>query len=367
MCKNTNVIRGLCRQESIIYVIAWFLVFIAPIFNIIEVGDGETVFQWPKLWRAWCQLISFLILFLVHRFVLIPKFIFTKKIKFYIFSVICAIGVFIFVQYHVITAMMPPKHRIENKIDGKPNHGPPGPKLPLMMSSGYALLMLAFTLSIVGMFKNHDDKIRLQEAEKLRLMEEMKFLRAQINPHFFMNMLNNIHSLIDIDPNKAQSVIIELSKLIRHYLYETDNALTPLEKEISIISTYIDLMRGRYPEDIVEINHSFPSHVSPNLMLPSLILMPLIENAFKHGVSYKNRTVIDIAITESAGEIRFSCCNTKPSRSPSQPVGGIGLANVRRRLILIYGSDDNLEIIDEKNRYSVFLTIPENENKVYCN
>lgn len=358
MCKNTNNIGALYRQESIIYVIAWIFVFIAPIFNIIEVRNDEAVFQWPKLWRAWCQLINFLILFLVHRFVLIPKFVFTKKFRHYIFSVICAMGLFVFVQYQVISVTMPPKHRVENRADGKPPGPPPGPRLPLMMSTGYAILMLAFTMSIVGMFKNQYDKERLQEAEKLRLLEEMKYLRAQINPHFFMNMLNNIHALIDADPQKAQSVIIELSKIMRHYLYESENVITPLVTEISVASAYVDLMRIRYPEDIVEINMDFPSSVSPDMMFPSLILMPLIENAFKHGISYKNKTRIDIKISVSAEEVCFYCCNTKPLRKLSGPVGGIGLTNVRRRLTLLYGSDENLKIIDENNRYCVFLTIP---------
>lgn len=173
-----------------------------------------------------------------------------------------------------------------------------------------------------------------------------------------MNMLNNIHSLVDVDPKEAQKVIIELSKLMRHFLYESEGAYTALGTEIDMTSTYVDLMKVRYPEDRVKINVDFPSTVSPTATIPSLIIMPLMENAFKHGVSYLNETIIDVKLTETDGEIRFSCCNTKPPVTHAKLKGGIGLTNVRRRLTLLYGTDEYLEIKEDKNEYCVFLTIP---------
>lgn len=173
-----------------------------------------------------------------------------------------------------------------------------------------------------------------------------------------MNMLNNIHALVDIDPKRAKKVIIELSKLMRHTLYDAENTEVSLESEISIVTNYINVMRVRYPEDIVCINMELPENPSPETRIPPLLFMPLLENAFKHGVSYVNDTVIDIKIEERDDEVIFNCRNTRPPVAGIHAKGGLGLENVRRRLNLLYGTDDILTICDRPDSYSVLLKIP---------
>lgn len=131
-----------------------------------------------------------------------------------------------------------------------------------------------------------------------------------------------------------------------------------LESEIAFVSNYISIMRVRYPEDIVCINMELPEHPSPETRIPPLLFMPLLENAFKHGVSYVNDTAIDVKINEYEDNVSFFCRNAKPPASGSCSKGGLGLDNVRRRLNLLYGSDSYLTINDEIDSYSVSLTIP---------
>ena len=117
-------------------------------------------------------------------------------------------------------------------------------------------------------------------------------------------------------------------------------------------------MRGRYPDDTVKINLSLPEQVSANIYVPPLLFISFIENAFKHGVSYMQETEIDINLSESDGWIQFYCTNTIPATALSKSdKGGVGLANVRRRLDLLYGDKYSLQI-DEDKRYSVKLIIP---------
>ena len=220
------------------------------------------------------------------------------------------------------------------------------------------LVVSGFSLSIDLTFELFRQVIARKEVEEARDKAELSLYKAQINPHFFMNMLNNIHALVDIDPQRAKKVIIELSKLMRHTLYDAENQRVSLESEIAFVSNYISIMRMRYPEDIVCINMELPEHPSPETRIPPLLFMPLLENAFKHGVSYVNDTAIDVKINEYEDNVSFFCRNTKPPASGSCSKGGLGLDNVRRRLNLLYGSDSYLTINDEIDSYSVSLTIP---------
>ncbi|WP_315315783.1 sensor histidine kinase, partial [Prevotella pallens] len=179
-------------------------------------------------------------------------------------------------------------------------------------------------------------------------------LKYQINPHFFMNTLNNIHALVDIDPEKAKWAIIVMSKMMRYILYEGNNTFIPLQKESDFIHSYISLMRMRYT-DKVKINLDVPKQI-PVGEIPPLLLICFVGNAFKHGISYQQESTIDISLCVEDNKIKFSCINSKLAESEAEN-GGMGLESVRQRLGLIYPNRHTLIIEDKENTYSVWLEL----------
>ena len=211
-----------------------------------------------------------------------------------------------------------------------------------------------------------DESIKELEKEKLR--SELEYLKFQINPHFFMNSLNNIHALIDIDKDKAQAAVRDLSGMMRYVLYEKSSMFVSLEKEIGFLKDFIELMRLRYTDKLV-VNTEFADDCQ-GVYVPSLIFMQFVENAFKHGVTYKKQSVIKISLViDEAGEnVVFTCANTLPleAKSVFKPsTGGIGIENARKRLELLFGDKTHLHITNTGEWYNVELKIPIQYDKVY--
>jgi LytS/YehU family sensor histidine kinase len=217
------------------------------------------------------------------------------------------------------------------------------------------ILLLGGNLGIKYYFKTQDDRKRLAELRHENLEQQLEYLRYQINPHFFMNTLNNIHALVDINPEKSKETIVELSKMMRFVLYEGNKQGVPLSREIDFIRHYVTLMQLRYT-DKVRIEIDLPSEV-PDRQIPPLILITFIENAFKHGVSYQRDSFIAFKVVISSNELLFSCRNSIADTSNKEH-GGVGLANVRKRLNLLFGHDYMLRIHDDSDIYSVELNMP---------
>jgi LytS/YehU family sensor histidine kinase len=217
------------------------------------------------------------------------------------------------------------------------------------------ILMFGANLGTKYYFRSRDDQKRLAELERQNLEQQLEYLRYQINPHFFMNTLNNIHALVDIDPAKAQETIVELSKMMRFVLYEGDKRGVPLARELEFIRTYLKLMQLRFT-DQVRISQNLPAEV-PDRNIPPLLLITFVENAFKHGVSYQQESYIELQAAVEDERLVFSCRNSKASK-PNQEKGGVGLTNVRKRLDLLFKNDYSLDIHDEADSYAVELNIP---------
>jgi len=198
------------------------------------------------------------------------------------------------------------------------------------------------------------------EQEKFKLQKEsvenqMAFLRNQVSPHFFMNTLNNIHALIDIDADEAKESIIKLSKLMRHLLYDSEEKLTPIKKEVEFIQSYIELMRLRFT-DKVNIEVDIPDDI-PDKSIPPLLFTSLLENAFKHGISYNQTSFVKIVMSFSENRLNFTIENSNHPRD-TEASSGIGIENTKKRLSLLYKDNFDLEILGEKEIYKVNLNIP---------
>ncbi len=364
------------RQENLIYLAAWSLLFAAPLLSLYvrTVSEPNLAFDWTEVLFVWRKFVPFLLLFLVHNFLLAPMLIYGQKRVTY-FSLI-AVVIAVFTVYQCTSRperplfkenperMMKPQRPPFLKTSDPPRRPPhklhrntPPPIIGEHDILAVVLLILMFgaNLGIKGYFRSRDDHRRLTELERENLEQQLEYLRYQINPHFFMNTLNNIHALVDINPEQAKDTIVELSKMMRFVLYEGNKQGVPFSRELDFIRHYIKLMRLRYT-DKVKITLDLPQEV-PDRQIPPLLFITFIENAFKHGVSYQRESFIEIKITAENNQLHFSCRNSKAEK-PNEEKGGVGLVNVRKRLDLLFPHDYTLLIHDVADEYSVDLTLP---------
>lgn len=175
-----------------------------------------------------------------------------------------------------------------------------------------------------------------REAESAKANAELQNLRSQINPHFLLNTLNNIYALTEFSPNKAQEAILELSKLLRHILYDNQQKFVNLKNEVQFLSNYINLMKIRLPDNVdLQLNIRIPEPC--NIMIAPLIFISLIENAFKHGVSTNKKSYIHINIEADNNSITCRIANSNYPKDDKDHSGhGIGLKQVASRLELLY-------------------------------
>lgn len=202
--------------------------------------------------------------------------------------------------------------------------------------------------------------------EKENTEQQLEHLKYQLHPHFFMNTLNNIHALVDIDPKKAQECIVDLSKLMRYILYESNHEYVQASREVDFMANYVSLMSLRY-NDKLKFTADNPDD-GRGIWIPPLIFISFVENAFKHGVSYNKESFIKVGAnryTSDSGEHRLNyfCRNSKQpksngSRKNVSEASGVGLANIRSRLDLMFGDNYSLDITDGEDEYIVTMDIP---------
>jgi LytS/YehU family sensor histidine kinase len=222
-----------------------------------------------------------------------------------------------------------------------------------------AHVFLAAALGIGYALVRHtlgEEKSR-QEAQQERLKSELAFLRSQISPHFIFNVLNSIVYLIRSKSDQAESVTLQLSSLMRYMLYESGDAQVSLEKEVGYLKNYVELQKVRFEED-VDIRLNIEGTVGAQTIEP-MLLIPFVENAFKHGVGLIKDPLIDILLTIKPNSMHFKVQNkiTKDSTEYKDQNSGIGLQNIRRRLELLYPGQHQLQIAESGNFFHVNLTL----------
>ncbi|MCE3260061.1 MAG: hypothetical protein K0S12_1702, partial [Bacteroidetes bacterium] len=209
------------------------------------------------------------------------------------------------------------------------------------------LLLVAFIFLFVLYFRQY----KLKE-KKEHLESELNFLRAQMNPHFLFNSINNIYVLLDENKEKAASILLKFSDLLRYQLYDCNVKTIFLEKEIRFLENFIEFEKLRYSNRIV-VSYQFDKPSAEEMIAP-LLLQPLIENAFKHTPKSKNvKGEISIRMTLDAGVMHFEVKNSRDVSETSGLPGGIGLENVKKRLQLIYPGKHEMKIEETLNEYKV--------------
>lgn len=382
----------------LVYAILWGMVWGYPALTalIVAVRAGSA-FSWDGVLHAWAGILPFFLLFLLHR--LPVRLLFMRhRIRVYVLSVaglLCLFGLY----RHYSGVEMPRASSVQERHvppHGKPpgvqpfpgrddaehgrdtsggepvapvprpprpaGHGPGhgGVPMPLLLDLVIAALMLGFDLAIALLARYQEEQEKARRLEAAHLRHELEHLKAQVNPHFFMNMLNNIHGMVEMDPAKAQVMIMELSKLMRYVLYEGAKQRTSLYKETDFIASYVELMRKRYSSRKVRIGLELPEGNREPVLLPPLLFISIIENAFKHGISYRSPSFVEIRLRVEKGKLRLDCVNSVHRRPPKEGhEGGMGLANLRQRLQLLYGNGFTLDIAEKDGKtYHVNLTIP---------
>jgi sensor histidine kinase YesM len=228
-------------------------------------------------------------------------------------------------------------------------------------ATGFLLPAFLLTMAISTTFRVVSDKAeadrRTQERQKETLRTELSFLRSQINPHFIFNILNNLVALEQMKSPELGPTILKLSSLMQYMLYETDEEQVPLTKEIEYLQSYIDLQRQRFGQKVpVSVQLDAPSgwfEIEP------MLLIPFVENAFKHGVGLIERPCIDIQLSVKGAVLHFTVRNryNPASAEIKDKTSGIGLGNVKRRLGLLYGDQHVLQIAREKDWFIVSLEL----------
>jgi LytS/YehU family sensor histidine kinase len=216
----------------------------------------------------------------------------------------------------------------------------------------YIGLMLALKLSMDW----YGQQLVIQKITVEKLNAEVNFLRAQVNPHFLFNVLNNLYALTLKKSALAPDVVLKLSEMMEYMLYDSTDAKVLLEKEITYLNNYIELERLRFSAKsaiVLNINAELSGHeIAP------LLLLPLVENAFKHGLSKQAENGwLTVSITLNKSTLTVIVENAKPTSSVRKNKGGIGLDNLRKRLELLYPDRHHLELEDKKNAFQAILVI----------
>lgn len=346
--------------ESTVYVILWVIAVGLYLLDVIRNRSQLSVpLVEPEVLAGLARtVLPFLILFLINNNLLIPRLMLRNRLAAYLAAVVGVLTVMALYEYVDFTHMMAKAPRGMHPAP-HPFFRPLVP-LPLLLDFTYAILVVGCNLAIALMFQRFDDKLEKESLMKANAENQLAYLKTQINPHFYMNMLNNIHGMIEIDPEKAQMMVIDMSQLMRYMLYESSRPWIPLSQEVKFLRNYMNLMRQRFPADKVGVTAELPSEEEMRgVALPPLLFLVFIENAFKHGVSYREDSFVVVRVEVSDGTVRFSCMNSNHSGSGADSAStGIGLRNARRRLELIYGDSASLDIESSLSTYTVNLTIP---------
>lgn len=224
----------------------------------------------------------------------------------------------------------------------------------------YQIVWFIIITTSIRIFKNYYlQRLELQELKTENLQTELNLLKAQLNPHFLFNTMNNLYGLAKRKDDRVEDGIAQLSHLLRYVIYDSDVAKINLEKEVSQIKRLIELHKLRFAEeDNVEIDFRTTDNIN-SVEIPPMLLIPFVENAFKHGISLSKKSYVNIDLNILDSELRFRVENIiqKEQKQIDEEKSGLGLSNVKRRLELIYPENYELIVDNSDKIFRVELKI----------
>ncbi|RYY11696.1 MAG: histidine kinase [Chitinophagaceae bacterium] len=330
-----------------LHLLFWALFFVSPflfrpsmdIIKLVPKGNDYTGFYYLHVLNG----VMRLILFYVNAHILIPKLVYRKKYVGYGISIVLAfIVLMIWDKFFFQVFLGGDGHRIWNFFVFN--------LLPI------SFIVIASSAYILVRDRVAENQLK-KEKETENLKTELSFLRSQVSPHFMFNVLNNMVALARKKSDELEPSLIKLSSLLRYMLYETDEDRVLLEKEVTYLQSYIDLQKQRFGKN-VRINAAFPE-IGHSYSIEPMLLIPFVENAFKHGTGMITNAQIDIDMSVVAGMLSFTVRNKSGFKvdEPKDKTSGIGLNNVRRRLKLLYAGNHQLEVNQQDGWFTVHLQL----------
>lgn len=370
------------------------MLLIVPLITNNYNAKGDFI----KICYDWLRMLPFVLVFIINSYWLLPKLLFRGNTKLYIGGLLI-VATIISTTFQIFSPVIyknDPK-MLEKRILQDPQWGredmrpgappmvrnnpgspelfksmtdesrPQKSRIPLPNQPFFqflntlfiSLLIAGFNTAIAVTNRLFTEEQARKEIEKEHMKSELAFLQNQVSPHFFMNTLNNIHCLIEADQKLAQSAVLKLSDMMRYLLYESGRGSTTLAREIEFLRSYVRLMQLRV-DDSVKVNFDLPDNFV-NVNLPPLLFISFIENAFKHGVSYREPSALSFQLSQYNDSLEFISVNTVSTFQNAESMithGGIGLENIKKRLDLLYGNKHQLIIESTEHEFKVKLVIP---------
>jgi Histidine kinase len=348
-------------RQILVHVVAC-LSFLALSFIPLFQGKTKTLFN-PLAAREFLGYGILLLIFYFNYFILVPKLYFYKKYVLYFLAI-----AFIYLGFRNSTSFIigqndllhrPPQSKLEGKKmpppppfdNPSPQHSPPKGDMFIDVNQKIFPFLVVVFFSLMLRISS-----RWRQTEREKMNAELAYLKAQINPHFLFNTLNSIYSLAIMKSDETPTAVVKLSGMMRYVLSESANEFVSLEKEIIYVINYVDLQKIRFGESIfLEFT---VNGVTNGKRIAPLMLIPFIENAFKHGVNAEEESVIKINIDIAESSLFLSVFNKKVTVHISEEnKSGLGVENTKNRLELLYPSKHKLMIYDTKAAYLVELSL----------
>ena len=337
--------------ENMLYTLVWVAIFLIPFMNAQLMSESDIDFN--KAIISWGKIAPYFVIFLVNTTILAPRLLLRNRYWLYsILLLVMLFSIFGTIEIGDFQYWQEDIH-LKDKASFTDLEWYWNVLLGVFMAGANSMIKLYY--------RTLETERRMTMLEKQNIETEMQYLKYQINPHFLMNTLNNIHSMIDFDTELAKHSVMELSRMLRHVLYDSGGSHTTLDKEVEFLHNYIELMRIRYIDE-VKISINTPDlNTCRKVNMPPLLLIVLVENAFKHGISYNKASYIDINIAVDKESLTCVVSNSRHSAHTTEH-SGIGINNITKRLDLLFGNSYTLTTDNSSDdKYIVELVIPINK------
>jgi len=340
------------------HVIGWLMLFTLVIAFASSTPEGNNAWNHILAPEFLLFCITYIVVFYVNTELLIPELYLKKKYLYYFLSIALLFAAVFFLSPfdHLLSFHSSPPHPKPSPFQmGPPPHDRGHPKID-MVSIVVFLMTWSFStaLQIIKQWRNTERRALQAETDKVNA--ELSFLKAQINPHFLFNTLNNIYSMAVSKSEDTATAIMKLSNIMRYVTDEAGNDFVPLRDEVNCAADYIDLQKMRLNEK-VRVEFSVNGELNTKQIAP-LIFMTFIENVFKYGISSHEPTNIIIKIDVEESKIVFFTQNKIFDKAPKQERAGVGISNTQKRLQHIYPGNYLLNIDTKNDLYTVQLILP---------
>lgn len=330
-------------------------VLLLVMFVAIFYSNWQSEYSGPyRFYRLLCVYGGLIVMCYVNMFVLVPVFFFRGRYVLYMLFFLLLILLCQIAMSNLLYAFEIPRPSLGYQHYRESDRG---------FYEGLIILTpIILVTTMIKLFQRWTrDNKRIADLQNITLMMELNELKNQINPHFLFNMLNGIKALVRSDPEKATQVIMKLSEFLRYQIYENNEEKTPLKSEITFLSNFLNLEMLRRDRLYVDINIPENQEILNGIFVPPNLFTTFVENAVKHSVDISGgEPYIRIKFILAESQLHFFCTNSKdPLFTPNdQKSSGLGLANIKRRLELLYKESYSLTIDSTENQFSILLKLP---------